>query len=146
MNEAPQEMSQPPKTTWWRRNWKWVVPMGCVSVSIPLLFCGCFALIFTGVFGALKSSDVYQEAVAKAKENKAVQAAIGTPIQEGFFVNGNINLINQGGNANLAIPISGPKGSATVNAVAQKLEGRWIFSTLEVAIEGGNRINLLANN
>jgi len=93
---------------------------------------------------AIKSSDVYQEALARAKKNNKVQATIGTPIQEGFFATGNINVSGTKGNADLAIPISGPKGSATVYAVARKEAGKWTFSTLDVVVDGGgNRINLL---
>jgi hypothetical protein len=103
-------------------------------------------LSFIVVFGALKSSDVYREAVAKAKENKEVQAALGTPIKEGLFVNGNININGPTGTANLAIPISGPTGSGTIYAVAQKNGDIWTLSTLEVAVDGGNRINLLAKD
>ena len=144
MSEMPEwEMERPRRKSWWARNWMWVVPVGCLA---PLVVCcGIITLIVTVAFGAIKSSEVYQEAVTKAKEDKAVQAALGTPIQEGFFVIANMQINDGNGNADLTIPISGPKGAATIHAVAQRAADKWTFSTLEVAVEGaGNRINLLA--
>ena len=40
------------------------------------------------VFSLMKSSDAYQDAVARAQADPAVQAALGAPIEEGLFVTG----------------------------------------------------------
>ena len=135
-------MNQQQDKNWWGRNWKWVVPVGCL---VPLtLFVGFIVLIVCLVFGMMKSSDVYKEALAKAKANPAVQKTIGTPIEEGMFVTGNINISGPSGQADLAIPISGPDGEATIYVVAAKLAGQWTFSTLVVEIKDTKqRINLL---
>jgi Cytochrome oxidase complex assembly protein 1 len=142
-NPTLQENGQPSKRSWWGRNWIWVVPIGCLIPTFVCCGVGFVTLIVGGVFGGIKSSDAYKEAVAKAKSNEAVQAALGLPIEEGFFVTGNIHVNGPNGKANLAIPISGPKGSATITAIADKQAGRWTYSTLEVAVHGGNRVNLL---
>ncbi len=69
---------------------------------------------------------------------------LGTPVEVGLLTTGNISTSGSSGEADLAIPISGPKGGATVYVVASKSEGEWIFSTLVVGLkEGGERINLL---
>jgi hypothetical protein len=61
------------------------------------------------------------------------------------MLSGNININGPSGNANLAIPLSGPKASATLYVVAEKRAGKWEYSTMEVAPEGqGERIDLLA--
>ena len=40
-----------PQKSWFGRNWKWVVPVGCLT---PILVCGgFFTLIFGAVFGML---------------------------------------------------------------------------------------------
>jgi Cytochrome oxidase complex assembly protein 1 len=134
-------MDQPPSRTWWRRNWKWVVPVGCLT---PLLLCGGLTtLIFFLVFGTIKSSDVYTEALARAKANEEVKALLGEPIEAGFWVSGSFEVSGPSGKADLAIPISGPKGSATLYAVATKTGGGWQYSTLEVAPQdAGARIDL----
>jgi hypothetical protein len=116
---------------------------------VPTTICGCVGLVlvfFASIFGSLKSSDVCREAVEKARNSDAVKAELGEPIDEGFLVTGNVRVNTTGtGNANLTIPISGPKGSATIFAVAQRRGGVWNFNRLEVvSSRHGNVINLLA--
>lgn len=139
----PPTMSPPPpRKGWWSRNWKWALPLGCLT---PILLCGGFVgTILTVVFGAIHSSDVYKEAVARAKSNPAVISALGTPIDTGLLPSGNIKLDNSSGDADLSIPIHGPHGHATIHAVATKSDGQWHYSTLSVNVDGtNNHIDLL---
>ena len=130
------------QTNWWQRNWKWFVPVGCLGLLV--LFTGFIALIVSVVFGILKSSEVYQVALDAARSEPAVEMALGAPIEEGRFVMGNINVSGSSGNADLAIPISGPEDEGTIYAVAEKSAGQWAFSILEVEIKTtGERIDLL---
>lgn len=137
---APAVMTAP-QPTWWSRNWKWFVPTGCLTLI--LLFCLFLAFIFTVVMGSMKSSDAYKQAMSRARSNPEVMAKLGTPIEEGFFVTGSINVQNDTGNADLQIPISGPRGKAVIHAVAAKAAGQWQFSRLTVAIEGQSEVDLL---
>ena len=131
--------------SWFRRNWKWFVPVGCV---LPLLACvGFVVAIVAVVFGAIKSSDVYTQALERARSSEEVQAALGTPVEDGWFVSGSININGSSGNADFAIPLSGPNGSATMYVVATKSADRWRFSTLDVAVDdSAERIDLLADS
>ncbi len=131
-----------PRPGWWSRNWKWFVPTGCLTMVA--LVAGFVALIVVIVFGAMKSSDVYKTAVARAKSNPAVIEALGSPLKEGLFLSGKTNVDGASGEADLSIPISGPKGSGTIYAVATKSAGQWNYSTLQVEVKGsGQRIDLL---
>lgn len=133
-------MEQQP--SWWGRNWKWFVPVGCLSVV--LLFAAFIALIFTFVFGMMKNSTAYSEALEIARSNPAVTASLGTPIEEGFFVSGNINESGPSGEAELSIPISGPRGVGTIYLEARKSAGAWQFSKLVVDVDATHeRIDLL---
>ena len=135
-------MKQARKENWWSRNWKWFVPVGCLGTII--LVVGFVAVIMSIVFGFMKSSDVYKEAVANAKANTSVVEVLGLPIEEGLFVSGNINVSGTSGRANLSIPISGPNGKATLFVVATREAGNWNFSTLVVEFkESGTQISLL---
>ena len=130
------------KGNWWRRNWKWFVPTGCLAIAVLFVaFVGSIVII---VFSAIKSTDPYKDAFAKAKMHPAVIEALGSPIKEGFFVSGNTNVNGAAGEANLSIPISGPKGKGTIYAKAEKSLGRWSYSDLVVEIQKtGQRIDLL---
>jgi hypothetical protein len=127
-------MSQPPARTWWSRNWKWVIPVGCLTPAV--LCCGGGGLILTSVLGALKSSEVYTDALARAKANEEVRTLLGEPIEAGFWVSGSVEVGGTSGKADLSIPVSGPKGSATLHVVATKAGGKWVYSTLEVVPQG----------
>lgn len=130
-----------PRPSWWLRNWKWFVPTGCLTLLV--LFAAFIGAIVLIVFGALKSSDAYKTAVARAKANPQVVEALGTPIEEGMFLSGTTNVEGSSGAADLTIPISGPRGKAKIYAIATKAAGRWTYSTLEVAVDGReDRIDL----
>src|SRR6266849_6247005 len=132
-SEAPPPIPVQAGGNWWTRNWKWLVPTGCLTI---LALFACFVLsIVLIVFGALKSTDIYKDAVAKAKANPAVIEALGSPIEEGMFVSGNTSATGASGESNLSIPISGPKGKGTIYLVAKKVAGEWKPSVLVVEIE-----------
>ncbi len=134
-------MTQQPNKNWFGRNWFWVVLVGCLSMAVAAV--GFIAILVMLVFGVMKSSDVYQDAVARAKASPAVQAALGTPIEEGYLVTGDINVSGASGEANLIVPLSGPKGNGNVFLNATKSAGTWNFSSL-VFESGGEELDLLA--
>ncbi len=118
------------------------MPVGFLSMVVLFVaFVGSIALI---VFSAMKSTDVYKEASARAKANPVVISALGSPITEGFLVSGNTNVNGASGEANLSIPISGPNGKGTIYVAANKSLGRWNYSGLIVEIaKTHQRIDLL---
>lgn len=134
--------NQPQRTGWWGRNWKWFVPTGCMGML--LLVVGFAFFIIAIVFGALKSSDAYKDALAKAKADSRVVNALGSPIEDGMFISGKTNVSGTSGHADMTVPISGPKGKGTIYFVASKFAGQWTFSKLMVEIAGtGQRIDLI---
>ncbi|MCE9545227.1 MAG: cytochrome c oxidase assembly factor 1 family protein [Planctomycetia bacterium] len=146
MDPQPVLTVQDSRPNWWSRNWRWLVPVGCIAGFMAFLaFCaGLAAICFFGITGMIKSSDAYQEAFARAKSSPAVAQELGSPINEGFFTTGNINVSNDSGNARLSIPISGPTGAGTIEVVAEKVAGKWTFSTLKVEIPSkGKSVDLL---
>ena len=138
--QPPALPNQPPRKGWWSRNWKWFVPTGCFTlIALGVIFVVC---IFLLVFSVLKSSDVYKSALSRAKSDDRVVAALGKPIHEGMFTSGKINVNGTSGEADIGIPISGPKGKATIYAVGTKSAGEWNFSKLAVQLDGGETIDL----
>src|SRR5438132_13091769 len=100
--EGMETATSPPPASrpgWWNRNWKWFVPTGCclgsllgIVLAIVVFGVGIFGLV-SGISKVLKSSEPYQTAVARAKANEKVVAALGTPIEEGFPT-GSVNTNN----------------------------------------------------
>jgi hypothetical protein len=140
--DQPLRTPATPKPDWWKRNWKWFVPLGCLTVG--LLFVVFVGSILVIVFSGMKSTDVYKDALSRAERNPAVIEALGSPVKDGLLVSGSTNVNGASGESNLAIPISGPKGKGTIYVSAQKSLGRWSYSGLVVEIgQTHQRVDLL---
>ena len=105
----------------------------------------CFAVVlFVGVSLTLGDSEVSKMAVAAAESNPVINQRLGGPIKRGFFTSGSIETDGSSGHADLEVPIRGPRGKATIYAVAKKSAGIWKFETLDVAFdEASPRVSLL---
>jgi hypothetical protein len=136
--------SQTPRS-WFTRNALWVVPVGCLGVLAALAaFAG---LVLTIAMGSVKATDAYREAVDRAKASPQVLAALGEPVRVGWFVSGKVNVSGPSGDAELSIPLSGPRGKGTLHATARKQAGRWRYEVLEVEVDGRkDRIDLMPDN
>src|SRR6185295_3600614 len=133
-----------PPRNWWQLNWKWVVPVGCGSLVVFLAV--LIAAIMLLVFSVIRSTDVFHEALERAKADPQVRTELGEPIEPGWWVSGNVESTGSSGRADIAIPLKGSRQSGTLYAVAHKSAGRWTYQTLEVEVKGREgRINLLAN-
>lgn len=141
--KQPSPDAQPTARSWWSRNWKWAVPVGCAT---PLLVCGGgVTLLLMFIFGTIKSSQPYEHSLAVASADARVIAALGTPIEPAWLVTGSIDLAGARGSAELSYDLTGPNGSATVHVVAVKSAGQWTYSTLAVDVHAGaQRIDLLS--
>jgi Cytochrome oxidase complex assembly protein 1/zinc-ribbon domain len=149
VSSQPRHISPPPKAaqasaqtkSWLARKWKLLV--GVLVALVLLGTAGVFGIL-TLVMSSMKDSDVAKEAFSRARSNPSVAQELGTPIEEGWFASGNINVSSASGDADLALPISGPRGKGTVYVTAQKSAGEWTYTLMQAAIGGnGRRIDLL---
>ena len=114
---------------------------GCLSSIVGVLVVGwLIAGIGYMVMGSFKSSPVYLEAMKAAQSDSRVVQALGIPIQSGLLVTGSIEQQGISGDANLVIPISGPRGSGTLYAAAREGNGVWQFYTLAVQVDGQTQV------
>jgi len=151
MNAQPNQISSssavPPGATpiaphkgWFARNWKWLVPV------LLIVFLGLPLAILGSVFAAIRSSDAAKESLLRAQSNPLLVQELGAPIEEGWLVVGSINGSGPSGDADLAVPISGPKAKGKIYVTAHKSAGAWRYSVMEAAIDGSDqRINLLSD-
>ena len=140
----PQQYTPPPQQPAQQKS------SGCLKV----LLIGCGVLIVLGValiavlffivFAAIKKSDAYTEALDRVRHDQRVVAALGEPVQPGFWVSGNLDFKNSKGTADFTFPVSGPKGGAKVHAVASTEGHGWQYTTLDVTPDNGPPINVLS--
>jgi hypothetical protein len=124
----------PIKQSFLSKKGKWTV-----AISVGIAF-----LLSIVVIGSIDNSEVCRFAVQQAQSHSVVGERLGQPIKRGLIVGGSIKMSGSSGSANLEIPLSGPRGSGTVYAVAVRTVGIWKFETLKLAVQGdSNRIDLL---
>jgi Cytochrome oxidase complex assembly protein 1 len=123
-----------PRRGWARRHWKSIL-----AVWLGLALSGG-ALAFI----MLRDSEATRLSVSTAEANPALSEQLGRSFKIGWFISGNIESNPGSGHAELAIPISGPKGSGTIYAAARKQAGLWHLLTLEFGMGGSSeRVDLL---
>ncbi len=134
--------SAPGASTWFARNWKWLLPVGVLLCL--LLFASFVGGILFIVESSFQHTEFYVQALARARTDPQVVEKIGQPIQAGWLASGSVKTSGSSGDADIEIPISGPKGKGTLYVVAKKSAGRWEFETLQVEVTGeAGRIDLL---
>ena len=125
------------------RNRLWII---LSIVAIMVLACSACGLGMFGSFAKLmKGNGAYVEALSKASNHPQVIAELGEPIEDGLFIQGNIQLNNNDGTADYsAVPLAGPKGKAVLSFKAEKTDGVWKFEKMNVHLSGsGQDIDLL---
>ena len=134
---APSMPSAPPPRPrgWWQRHWKWVVPLIALIV-LSLAFAFVYGLT-TLIGGAMRDNDAYRIAMAQTSADPRLVAAIGEPIEHDGFMSANISR-GVRSTASLRIPVSGPRGEATVFVEAEEIVGVWRFSLLSVTVDGAD--------
>jgi len=138
--QPPYPPLPPRQPEWFARNWMWFLPVTLLGVAA---FAGAIYFGVMSFIGMMKTTDVYLGAVHYAKASPRVVAALGSPLDDGSLVHGNISVNGSAGNADYDIAISGPKDKAVIHAVAEKAGGVWTFTTLVVEVNGtGEKIDL----
>jgi len=129
------------KWAWQNRTWrdvehfkktqrKWGITGALlVFVGLPLLV--------SGISGMLKG-EAYDLSLEAIKSNPEVTKLIGTPVEPGFFVMGNIQISGPAGNAALQYTVSGPMGEAEAYILATKEMGQWALNEVVVYSEEQN--------
>ena len=122
------------RPNWFGRNWKWLVPVGVLLLFF--LFASLIGAVFVLLQTSFQHSDIYAQALAKARANPQVIEKIGRPLKAGWLASGNLNTSGASGDVDLSIPLSGPRGKGTLHLVAKKSAGVWKVATLQVEVAG----------
>ena len=123
--------------------WKWIIPSGCLLV---VLVCGgCLIAPFYGVYSALTGSEFYEQALQEMNDSQELTDLLGSPIEHspGWKFQGNINVNNDAGNADMTFPVKGPQGAGSASVVAQRAQGTWTIQTLSIEVEGHGTVHII---
>jgi hypothetical protein len=115
-----------------------------IGGSVLVLFVIMIVVILAGVRSTLRSSEVYSQSIAGLLSNPQAVALLGEPVEADNAVNGEINVNNGSGNAELSIPVSGSISKGDLQSRGLRTDGQWSLTLLELVMENGERIDLLA--
>ncbi|MDT0606571.1 cytochrome c oxidase assembly factor Coa1 family protein [Croceitalea rosinachiae] len=122
-----------PQPSWWKRNWKWVLPVsGCLTLIIGAIV--IFTSIYFGVTNMMEGSQPYEYAHELINQDEELLKILGSPIEKDGVVQGNINWINGNKSAKMTIPIAGPNGSGTLYIDASGRNDEWIYHEIRVEV------------
>lgn len=124
---------------------KWIL-LGCGGCLGLLVLGGiAIAIFFYAAAGALKKSDAYATSVRIAHDSPQVQAALGTPVEDGWLIQGSFKVVNDTGDIDMEVPLKGPKGEGKLTMKGKKVSGSsWDYSVLEFLAPDGSTIDLRA--
>lgn len=128
-------MEDAQRTTWFQRNRKWAIPVGCLL----LLMGGCLASLAVVGLKATKAvtaeyaevASLPRQAANEAKMNQAVIDVLGQPIETGQMQNTRYNRSDSQTQVEFELPLSGPKGKGTLKAQAFRSEANGAKATFE---------------
>lgn len=130
--ETP-ESSLPPKLS---RRGKALVVSGFAATLI--LYVGC---LWAAVENQLQNSEIFQATLNQAQISPCVANALGLPLAAGWTTTGGMEESADHGNANLNIPVRGPKADGKLEMTAEKHEGKWTITSL-VFVHGPSRVQV----
>ncbi len=116
---------------------------GCLwaFTVLVLIIVGGGAVIAGGMawlFNSLTKSEAALQALKRANDTPAVSAKLGTPIVRGTFATGSYAINSNGsGEADLDVPVSGPKGSGRLLIVGKRTDHRWSYSRIALVPADG---------
>ncbi len=119
--------------------------MGClIMIIIVLLLAGAMV---TKVSTLFKESPPYADGMEALRKNELVTDQLGIPIEPNSMFQGNVHFSDDGGNADIKVPVKGSKGNATLLIIGEEINGKWNYQLMEVTIKStGETIDLLASN
>jgi len=139
--ETTPEGNMAPQRSWWSRNWKWAVPVGCLGLMAS---CGCLAVL-AGVMGwrTITNNPASTQALEIAKADSEVQAVLGTPIETSPWKQQSAVSYKDGqSTAQSTIELDGPKADGVLRMDAVKVNDQWTYRVLQVEVPGQEPIDL----
>lgn len=130
------------KKSWWKRNWKWVIPTGGCLVVILFI-----ATIVGGIFGLanmMSNSKPQQDAMELVQQDARVIELLGEPIETNGVTGGSFNSSNGFKTVKITIPIKGPKAEATLRVEGEGVGDKYTYQVIDVySDEAETIINIL---
>ena len=123
---------------WWKRNWKWFVPVcGILLIIMSIFISSGMGGIGVDLAQAYSDNELYENALEKVKSNQKVNELLGTiePIDKFAILEGNVHYTNENLTVNSSIRLKGTKGKARMDITANKINNEWEYKIINVRIK-----------
>ncbi|PKG42537.1 cytochrome c oxidase assembly factor Coa1 family protein [Psychroflexus sp. MES1-P1E] len=124
--------------SWWKRNWKWLVPVsGIMIISLVIFFSTGMGGIATDLAQAYADTELYENALERAKSDERVTELLGEiePIDKMAIMEGQVEFSNENKTVNSTIRIVGDKGKARMDISADRIKNKWNYTKIKVRIK-----------
>jgi|AntRauMFilla1563_2_1112583.scaffolds.fasta_scaffold00010_39 hypothetical protein len=124
--------------SWWKRNWKWLVPLsGIILISLGIFFSSGMDGIATDLVQAYADTELYDNALEKAKSDERVTELLGEikPIDQLAILEGHVEYSNDNKTVNSSIRIIGNKGKGSLDISADRMNNEWNYTKINVRIK-----------
>lgn len=139
--------------SWWKRNWKWSVPViGIGIIFIFLFYYSSMDDVTTNLVQAYTDTELYENALKKVRANEKASYLLGEiqPIDKLAILEGQIEYTNNNKTVNSSIRIVGTKGKANLDISANRVADTWNYTKINIRIktplENRQTIDLLIRN
>lgn len=130
--------------SWFKRNWKWVVPTGGCLTLIVVIAIFIVSAIYK-LSSEIDNSDHAQYALEQIHQNEKAIEILGQPIEKGDVSNINLQWINGVSKISFDMTVSGPKNKGTVYLKAEKKGDDYSYKEMRLKIDETNEvINLVS--
>ena len=124
--------------SWWKRNWKWFVPVcGIILISITVFLFSGMGGITTDFAKAYADTELYENALKKVNANEKVNELLGEiePLGKLAILEGQIEYSNDNQKVKSTVRIIGTKGKARMDITADRINDIWNYSKINVRIK-----------
>jgi len=130
---VPPPLPTPRPKTWWERNWIWVAVLGGGALVAAFAVSAIVGLGW--INKRIKTSEGYVLAMEVVRSDERIRAALGEPLVDEKVVTGSFNDSSSMHMVFAQVPLSGPKGRATMMINGVRFDKAWEFNTLSINIE-----------
>jgi len=122
---------------WLQHHWKWFIPTVTAIVCLIIFFSSGMNKVASDLTNAYSDTELYNDALEKAKTNKAVIAILGEiePIDKLAILEGQVSYSEDNTSVKSSIRIIGSKGKAKLDILANKVNTEWVYQTITIRIK-----------
>lgn len=126
-------------TTWWKVNWKWLVPT-CVflfTIAATLLATTNIDGTVTDFAKAYSDNSLYTKAIEKVKTNQRAKEVLGEiePIGKLAILEGDTKYTNDNKSVEITVRIEGNKANGKMDVSAYKKGTEWQYKKITIRIK-----------